>query len=101
VNPYLLGGIIVYILTVIVGVITQRLSPYYDDCSLCFFLIISTPWLLYMLYAYHAHWYFDVSASFFMLVVTLVISGPPLIIYYYREREEIDPEHKGIKVGDP
>jgi membrane-associated HD superfamily phosphohydrolase len=101
VNPYLLGGIIVYILTIIVAAIAQRLTPYYDDCPVCFFLMLSTPWLLFMLYAYHAQWYFAVSASFFMLVVTLVISGPPLIIYYYRERESIDPEHKGIKVGDP
>jgi len=101
VNPYLLGGIIVFILTIIVAAIAQRLNPYYDECPACLILMLATPWTLFMLYAYHVHWYFAVSAAFFMLVVTLVISGPPLIIYYYRERESIDPEHKGIKVGDP
>jgi hypothetical protein len=95
VNPYLLGGIIVYILTIIVAAIAQRLTPYYGDCPACFILILSTPWLLYMLYAYHVHWYIDVSTAFFMLLITLVVGGPLLLYGEYRLREWEDPGHKG------
>jgi ABC-type Fe3+-siderophore transport system permease subunit len=47
VNPYLLGVMIVYILTVVAVIIAQLLTPH-QDCPVCFILILSTPLLLYL-----------------------------------------------------
>ena len=78
-NPFLLGGIVVFILTMVVAAIAQRLNPHHDECIVCFFIIISTPFLLYMLYAYYTHFYAGVVGMFFMLLITFF--GSLLILH--------------------